>query len=121
MKKIVGLLVILLALSSFGQMNLLSNMVQPAAHIEGSAISYTNGYYVIPGGVWVKGLEDTTGTADGVKAGVLAVHLVGDAASSYTLVPIRHGECRGVMFDKIRQSGTTITLVNLILYTTTNP
>ena len=121
MRNKIGILLMLFSVVAIAQMNLISNVVQPAAKTLGANVSYTNGVYTVPGGVWFKGWEDTATVADLEKYGVINVHLVGDPVNDYTLLPVRNGEIRGALFDKIRQSGTTATLARLIFYKTTNP
>lgn len=94
---------------------LTSNMVQPHKHIEGSTVSYTNGIYTIPNGKWAKAAELLPGTGGG--SGLLKVHLVGDAATSYYTMPLDSNSRNAAIFDKIIQSGTTVTLAKLIIFT----
>jgi hypothetical protein len=92
---------------------LLSNVIQIHKHIEGSSISYTGGVFTIPYGKWAKAAELTPGAA----GGVLKVHLVGDGATTYYSMPMDLNSIRGVLFDKVIQSGTTVNLnyVNIFL------
>lgn len=117
MKKIILALVAVLFFcpAAFAQTNnaiLTANMVQPHKHIEGSTISYTTGVYTVPYGKWAKAVELTPGVA----GGVLKVHLVGDGATSYYSMPLDSNSRKAAMFDKVIQSGTTVTLANLIIF-----
>jgi hypothetical protein len=91
---------------------LTSNIIQPHKHIEGSTVSYTGGIYTIPNGKWAKAAE----LQPGVAGGTLKIHLVGDAATSYYSMQLDSNSIRGVLFDKIIQSGTTVTLNKLIIF-----
>jgi hypothetical protein len=62
--------------------------------------------------MWAKAAElSLTGTN-----AVLKVHLVGDPATSYYLMPLTAGNRTSALFDKIIQSGTTVTLANIVLF-----
>lgn len=116
-----SLTLLLFAVCAIGQANLIANVVQPAAHTNGADISFTNGYYTVPGGVWFKGWEDTATEVTSEKVGILMAHLVMDGANTYTAIPVRAGAMQGYMIDKIRQNGTTPNLLaRLIFYKTTN-
>lgn len=91
---------------------LTSNIIQPHKHIEGSSISYTVGVFTIPYGKWAKAVE----LAPGVAGGVLKVHLVGDGAETYYSMPVDSNSRKAAMFDKVIQSGTTVTLANLVIF-----
>lgn len=116
----IGIILVVFSALVLGQQNLISNVVQPAAHTEGASITYTNGYYTVPGGVWFKGFEDTATTASMEKVGILMVHLVMDAATTYTAIPVRAGAMQGYLFNQIRQNGTTVDLRRLLFYKTVN-
>jgi hypothetical protein len=114
-RKIFGL-VLLFSFCVAAQANLNSNLVQPAQHIEGTSISYTNGVYTIPNSQWGKAIE----MLPDADSGVVYVHLVLDRATTWTKYRIRGGETRLILFDKIRQSGTTIEVDSMYIYTTVN-
>ena len=88
----------------------------------GADISYTNGIYSVVNQAniheWARGLElFSTGAT-----GNIALHLVGNNDSSgakiYTVHEIRSGEKLGIIFDEIKQTGTTVTLLDskLVIY-----
>jgi hypothetical protein len=116
MRSKVGFFLSFFALMALGQANLNSNLIQPAQHIEGSTISFSSGVYTVPNSQWAKALE----YRDSAATGNIFVHLVLDRATTWTRYCVRGGDVRLMMFDKIRQSGTTINLDSLLLYTTTN-
>ena len=111
----VVLAVLLLTAVCFGQNSsvYLSNIIQPSGHIEGSTISYTGGVYTIPNGKWAKAAELQYGEANGY----LEVHLVKDASNSWYKMPMSAGKRSPALFDKVRQTNTTVTLSKIVLFT----
>jgi hypothetical protein len=127
MKKLF-LLTILLACALYAQVNNTNNIVQPCSHIDGTAITagLVAGVYTVSTSRttdqlsvinWGKAIALKYGAADGYAC----IHLLGDAASSWYYVYLVNGDWpQGLLFDKVRQAGSTVTLDSLTIFKTCN-
>lgn len=116
-KKILSLfafLVLSICMMCFAQSSStqLSIIIQPTKHIEGSTVSYTSSVYTIPSGKWAKAAELEIGETDGY----LEVHLVKDGPTSWYKMPLHAGYRTAAVFDKIRSTGTTVTIAKVKIF-----
>lgn len=114
MKKLLLLAVLALPMIAHGQNNslVISTTIQPSKSLPGSSISYTAGVYSIPSSQWGKAAELAAGATDGV----LVVHLVDDPATQWYSMPLTAGNRTAAIFDKIRESGTTVTEASVTIF-----
>lgn len=72
--------------------------------------SVVSNVYTLP--TTCRGAElDSTGSA-----GVIEIHLVGDAADKWYLMPLDVSERRGAIFNKIRTTNTTVDLAKVTCF-----
>lgn len=90
----------------------LSTTIQPSKFIDGRSISFSSGVYTIPNGQWAKAVELGWET----DSGYVEVHLVKQSATSWYRMPVYPGMRNSALFDKIRQSGTTIDVAKLAVF-----
>lgn len=87
-------------------------MVQPTKHIPGSSISWTGGFYTPTHSGSDVQCKGAVSTSDGV----LMVHLIDDAADTYFALKLVADKWTGCVFDKLKETGTTVTLADLTLF-----
>jgi hypothetical protein len=94
--------------------------MQPTGHVAGSAITYTSGIYTVSDQKGAATVAKGLSVASTGSGGNLVVHLVDDydasGAKVYCTVELVAGARLGVIFDEIKETGTTVTLSELTLW-----
>lgn len=117
MKRIVLLLSVMffaINLQAQTQTNLISNVIQPTSHVDGTSITWTTHKWTVPTNTWGKAIELRKSATEGY----VGVHLVSDGASSIYKMPVTAGERTSAMFDWIDSATTTVSKDSITVFLT---
>jgi hypothetical protein len=101
------------------EMQWLSKLIGPTKSFLGSAVSYTSGIWEVVDRAGTSRLAKGIMTTSGADGGILNVHLANDYDSSnnkvYCPIPLGTNDVKAVIFDEVAESGTTISLAEVII------